>query len=396
MIDIKALCDEKVIYSERLRYEISTNTEIETMRVIEKNDKKMLRVRCVQPMLIGRDGKKGRIEISMSDLKGSVVKQAKQDIEGEKIDVLLDISDVPEGNYKVGFKAFSPDGSFLSQADERDFIVFGDNPPWQGNKLGISESDAKLPEKTAAIFRQWLAAPREWRDALSSLRNLWCNLGRCKVPPPWTPLKVSKHDGEITVSCWNRKYVFGTQSLLPEAIYSGEANYLKSPIRLVVKGSDGNILPQGRITSRLLAKSGKSCEIETVRNIENWGSIVSKATIEYDGFMWFDLVMDVPASRKTDQIKIVTEMPLDQSSLLNSGDRDLSSTGKTPEKFTKILNYEFGPFWIGNEKGGLSFGVESFENWSNKDVAEQVMVLKKAGFTEVAINIIDQSSEIKS
>lgn len=333
------------VYSGKLDYEMDSDVEIETMRVISKGDKKFLKIRTCQPLVLNAGN---RLALFISDDKGKAVKHLEKEIDCEKMDLLIDITDLLPGDYTAGFKLFSADGKMIKEASPRSFICFGEIPPWKGNKLGISS----------------------------------------QVPPPWIPLEAEEKDGKITVSCWNRKYVWSTKSLLPEALYSSGLNYLTNPMEIAVKNGGSQLQP-GKITLKLLSKNEKSCEIEAFSEIEKLGKIICKATVEYDGFIWFDISVIPDSPVQISSLKILINMPENNSSLLNSGNRDLLNTGKTPEIFSKMLNDVFGPVWTGNEKGGLSIGVESCKDWSNNDESQQLTIIRKDSCRELSVNIID-------
>jgi len=350
VLDIKVVSGADRIYEGRIGYELALKPEIETMRVIKKTEGRELKVRVSLPFVKGR-GDKVQVKILDEGLN-EVKKSEVVDVNSNKMDVYVSLTGVPIGKYKVCLELLRGDGSVEKAKEMRDFIVYSDPPPWHDNKLGISD----------------------------------------KVPVPWTPVKVVKKEGRIVVTCWNREYYFGRKSLLPEQILSGGRNYLKTPITVVLS-SDGYRINTGNVKHRVVKKNERSCQIQSSCHTD-WGNLQTETTVEFDGFIWVDLTLKPHRKARLDNLKVVWEMPLERSRLLHSGYRSLVNVGRTPETWHKCLNQQAGPFWIGDENGGISFAVESFKGWSNKKVDHQAELKVLKASTRININIVDKPINI--
>lgn len=336
------------IYAGRFCYEISDEAEIEFLRRIRKADKNFLKVQSAQAVADGYI-----LLFDIRDGKNQVVRQHRAKVDSPRQDTLIPLDGIPEGNYTIGLQLKDSVGRTLKTAEARPFTVYGKVLPWTGCKLGIANH----------------------------------------VPKPWTPLNVEKVQDQIRVSCWNRTYTFGTKSLFIEQIQSGNSRYLAKPVRLRFRS--GELKQVEHIRTKLISQSNRSVVIETSGKIPGWGTVRTTATVEYDGFIWYDLDLNTGKAGKLDELAIEFEMPHARSALLNSGFRTLVYTGNTPEQWSKKLDDMFGPFWIGDEDGGISFGIESVEFWNNQDPGNQATVVRKSGNAKIALHPVDSPMTVK-
>ncbi len=336
------------IYAGRFSYEVSEEAEIEFLRRIVKDGKNFLKVQTAQAA-----ASDARLSFDIQDKTGHTVLHRETPVAGMRQETLIPLSGLAEGDYTIGFRLLDAKGNPVKTAEARPFTVFGEKLPWEGCRLGMVDH----------------------------------------VPNPWTPLKVTEGKNEITVQCWNRIYTFGGHSLFIEQIRSGSTDYLAEPVRLLLRA--GNVKNVSGIEAKLVSSNDRAAVIAMTGNAVGWGRIKVTATVEYDGFIWYDLELMPDKPGKIDELAIDLNSPRDASSLLNSGYRTLVNTGYTPKHWTKKLNDMFGPFWIGNESGGISLGIESAEHWSNRDEGRQATVDRDNGNARVVIHPIDAGRNIK-
>jgi hypothetical protein len=351
-LELQVRAGAERIYAAEFDYEVLSGIDIETMRVIREKGKRLLRVRTVQPY--DGKGQDQNVKVSIVAADGNRVAAATQRVLEQKMDVNVDIASVPPGTYRVAVELIGKEGAVRKMAHSPEFVVYPEPPPWRGNKLGVSNSP----------------------------------------PPPWTPLVAKREGDQIVVRCWNREYRFGDKSLLPEQIVSGGADYLQGPIALML-GVNGPESDQVGAKHRLVNASGRECVITSAVKVP-WGELMATTTVEFDGFIWVDLTLRPQNPVKVEQLAVEWKMPPARSRLLHSGNRSMVGVGRTPKVWNKRLDQLLGPFWVGDENGGISFAVESFEGWSNANVNRQAEVFRDESRAKVRINIIDRPRLVRS
>ncbi len=337
--------DGKYIYSGRFFYEATMKAEVETMRRTVIDGKNHLRIVTA----VMNDGK-SRLRLTACDSQGNKAAETVVPITATKQTSYLDISGLPTGNYTLVGELMDAGGNVYQKTEGREFTVYDKTPPWH--------------------------------DFVKK------NIKTDHVPAPWTPLAIRNVNGKIHVSCWNREYIFGKESLFAEQITTAGIPLLKSPVMLSLK-KDGALGILSKSIQKVKSSSDRRVVIESSCEISDGGSITVSAEIDYDGFIWYEMALNVKKGSSIEQLYVQLDIPKEHSTLMNSGFRDLENTGATPDYWGKTLEGISGPFWIGMEKGGLSFGIESTEYWSNKNVSAQAEVFRKATETNVRLNIVD-------
>jgi hypothetical protein len=202
------------------------------------------------------------------------------------------------------------------------------------------------------------------------------------VPPPWTPLSVSTDP--LTINCWGRAYTFGGATALPTQIQSLQAQLLAYPVelRLYVNGAKTPLSwtrtdPLFRqevnavstpISRMAYASLGKA----TVQ-------LTTSATVEYDGFAWFELSLaGLPAGATIDELDL--EIPVHSGAALYTH----RTLPLNDPKITTFKSYsgpaihQNGPgglvdwvesfipyWWLGNNRAGLQLTIEDARAWPN-------------------------------
>ena len=341
----------KSLYAGRFFYESAMAAEIENIRREVINGKNHLRV-ITSHM---NDGK-SRLQLAVLTQDKKTEAEKTVPVSDLKQTTYLDIDKLPPGNYLLAGKLLDANGQAFQSLDAREFSIYGKNPPWQ--------------------------------DFVKK------NIKTSHVPAPWTPLTIQQTNGKILVSCWNRVYTFGKDSLFAEQITTAGIPLLKSPVKLLfnLNGTAGKL---SSVTQKIVSATGRQVKISSTGRLPGNGKIVVTAEIDYDGFIWYQVDINVPAGNTLDLLAVQAVMANKNATLLNCGFRDLQNTGSTPEHWNKSMEGISGPFWVGMEKGGLSFGIESTENWSNKKVTSQAEVFRKKDVTNIFLNMVDSSLKVK-
>lgn len=333
----------RTLYSGRFNYEAVREAEIETMRRIVRDGSDFLKVTTSHP-----PAPCTRLHLTLTDADGKTVLSRQSELKGMRQDTLLPLAGLKTGDWLVHLELRDRNGSLLQKGTPRAFRIYDKITPWQNSALGKTD----------------------------------------RVPAPWTPLKISRNAERITVECWNRTYVFGPDSLFAEQIRTAGQNCLTAPVRLNVK-ADGKPCRIVSSQANMLSQSDRRAVVEMCAMTEA-GQIRVIAEIDYDGFIWYRLIPGAIQAETLENLSVELSMPAAVSGLLNSGDRALQNTGNTPRQWSKKLDDTFGPFWIGNEKGGLSFGIESAAGWSNRDPGQQATVHRQPDHTAIRLNVIDR------
>jgi|GEM_PF-5926071 len=211
-----------------------------------------------------------------------------------------------------------------------------------------------------------------------------------KVPPPFIPLKVQKTGSRLVkISCWGRTYEFNG-SLFPSQITSQRKPLLSYPIRLVINCS-GNIaiLQSGDVT---VEKCSETQVVLVSKCTLDYAHIAVKTTIEYDGFIWFDISIINRATLPIESLAFEVPYALEYATLVYNG----PNTGgalKVGEYKSQYTNY----FWAGCENGGIEWVSESQQGWKITKPQQTIEVLNgsKPGTEAIArFNIIDAPTTI--
>ncbi len=247
----------------------------------------------------------------------------------------------PIGQYKVVFSLYSDGENIASKILDYEKKS---RPDWLGNKLGISD----------------------------------------KVPPPWTPLKIS----DDAVSMWNRIYDFKGQ-LFPSAIINHGENILAAPINLQCKTSSGTLLSSHDSLVKTEWTEKSDCKVGFTRSqVLNGVKITSQSYIEFDGMMWIEL--EVAPSKKNVEIdRLIFSIPLKKkyATLLNNCDYSLRSSGKL---LKKGYQSQMGVCWLGNEEGGVQVFAESSQNWIVVDKQKEFKIINNSDKVVMKLSLINK------
>ena len=192
------------------------------------------------------------------------------------------------------------------------------------------------------------------------------------VPPPWVPLEVDRE--AVTVKCWGRNY--GLAGLLPQQIDSQGRPLLAAPVRL--RAGDG--VAEGKPTA--IDAQPARATVESTGGLGD-GTVHVRTTIEFDGYMWFDVSLAPSAAGPMELPSLVLEIPMrpERATLLYSGNYTCKDTGLLPEDgYTGQWRHRF---WVGDEAAGIQWFAESREGWRLSKPEEALQV--RDGLIRLAI-----------
>lgn len=225
--------------------------------------------------------------------------------------------------------------------------------------------------------------------------SVWLNnkLGYSdKVPAPFEDLKVEKH----RFYCWNRCYDFSNRSLLPQQVTSAGRELLAAPITFEL--ACGGRLFDFKIDKWEIIKN-TATEIDYRASAENADvEIEVTGHLEYDGMLYFDVVLTSDKKLSVDRFDIVFPFKKENSEFLaftessGAGQGSKHYYGRTPEKKT---SYPFMPFfWIGDKDRGMLIFSESAKNWFREAPEKAVSVEKNANDVRLIYHVIGRKTII--
>jgi len=216
------------------------------------------------------------------------------------------------------------------------------------------------------------------------------------VPPPWTPVEVAPGpEGVVEVRVWGRHHHFTAARPFPDQIETGGVALLSSPI--VLRGqADGKpiVWASGRLeiqdTTRMAATVKQDFEADPL-------ALKAAATIEYDGYMIFDCVLQ--ARRDANVESLLFEIPLvARYAGLCFGTDVYPEKTDPPVPMSALhmgavrgdLSFRFSPnVWLGDEERGLCWQAESDECWRCADQQKAIEVLPRGETTIFRAHWVD-------
>lgn len=223
-----------------------------------------------------------------------------------------------------------------------------------------------------------------------------------EVPKPWTPLKASK-EGRVEV--WGR--VYDLSKVFPSSIVSQGEELLPEPTSLNLTSTGKTVA--WKVKSLQLESATKGKAVYRASLESDLGTIEGTATIEFDGFIWYNLTL-TPKSGKlaVDSLTFTASLAAKHSTLLSTHkflfDRVLSGKAPVPVKqgAPGKLEESLLPFtpslWMGDETGGLAWIAEGPVDWKIKQPA-QVLEVQPADrasgrASKLIVHMIDHATEL--
>ncbi|MDD2711175.1 MAG: DUF6067 family protein [Verrucomicrobiae bacterium] len=227
----------------------------------------------------------------------------------------VEIGALKDGHYSIEIAFATADGAILLK-ESRTYLKGKWPPPWTGNQLGSAD----------------------------------------QVPDPWVPLKTANR----TVTCLNRVYSF-KGSILPSQISSQGEELLSSPIAVrATLGGKQHTSEAHRF--KWIEKGNSLTKLETAGRL---GPIPIKAeiAIEYDGFLWINLVLDPERPVLLENLALEIPFRPKAATLLNTGDYFLRNTGALPPNGWSQSLAAKPVFWLGNASYGLQWTAQNLAGW---------------------------------
>jgi len=294
----------------------------------------------------GAPGRTARVELLP---KGDGDVLAAQDLGGFAADVAraeLPVDAVAEGDYDVRATLLGDADRVVATAST-PFHKPGP-PVWSGNTLGLAD----------------------------------------RVLPPWTPLLT---DSEAhAVECWGRRYEFGP---MLSQVTSGDVKLLASPVRLeaVVRGV---VVPLTGEPARI----GDAGETRAVLSAETSGMklrATMRHQVDYDGFTWTDVDLDVDAPVAVDELRLAWSMPASQATLLHADSlqwMNNQSGALKPEGWSSPGFLHF--LWLGDEDRGLAWYAETDRDWVTAENTPAIQVARDGDRVDVTVRLIGGPTRI--
>ena len=212
------------------------------------------------------------------------------------------------------------------------------------------------------------------------------------VPPPWTALSISAKPA--TIGCWGRHYEFSDITALPTQIRSQHTILLSGPIDLVLQ-VNGDPEPVQWTSAKQVSKPAGNAVAASIHRTafgtvgKSTVTLTTNATVEYDGFAWFDLSFSgFPAGAMIDSLHLDIPYPskvaLYSHRILPPNDpiattrKSYSGLADRKPAVPGFMDWVEGfiPFWwLGDNDAGLQWTVEdarAWPNWNNPDTQNHI------------------------
>jgi hypothetical protein len=275
-----------------------------------------------------------RAEVALKSGELVCMKQEKGQFTTHEGGVRFDTNVLPAGKYSLICRLFADEKKVLEEA-----VPFEKRPApeWLNNTIGISE----------------------------------------KVPPPFTPLKMSSEAGGFSVNCWGRRYTFGA-STLPEQITTQGQPILTGPMTLTLTTADGRTQELARDAGgKVTLAKDKRVEWRGEKQVAGLKATVSGWT-EYDGLIWLTITLDPAAEMTVKSLNLDIPLRKEWATLINVYNYTMTGTGATPQTPTKTGSI----LWLGNEVGGL------------QQIGVNMLVTPEANRTLMTAEIISEDTTI--
>ncbi len=274
-----------------------------------------------------------------------------------------------------------------------------------GNESQRFEAVARIPlkglgakVKVAARVGAQESASRE--VALQKPEWIHSKAGRtAAILPPWTPVRVERTDGALTLHVWGRRYELGA-ALLPAQIEAAGRPLLERPASLAARVAGKEAAWEAGPVSVVEEEGGGSVRLEQELRSGPM-RLKARAKVDFDGFITYDLELAADTPANLDRLAL--EIPfLPEESRLCYAERVFpKEAGKAiAEWFSGAvegpLAFQFSPnLWIGGNDRGLTWQAESNAAWSNADPQRAITITPGKAGTLLQANWVDTARELK-
>ncbi|MHB1458014.1 MAG: glycoside hydrolase domain-containing protein [Armatimonadota bacterium] len=244
------------------------------------------------------------------------------DLQGSKgTTISIPVSGVVGDKISAGLQVFASDGTLL--AEKKIDSIIPVRYPWMQTKAGLP----------------------------------------LKVLPPWTPVKVSGK--EIKIIGRNMKY---TDSALPSQINSAGKDMLASPIRLQI-GNGGKQIVWSSKAVKIVNADETHAKLESLWTGNDFDLKIT-SEVDYDGFTWNEVTLMPHGAKTLDKVSLLIPMTTDMCKLYCLGNSQ--QAGAISPKGLRGPIPDSYDLWIGNERRGISWLVESVEWIKSKNTSQQI------------------------
>lgn len=207
------------------------------------------------------------------------------------------------------------------------------------------------------------------------------------VPSPWEPLCRR----ENTITCWGREYSW-KQGAWPAQIISQGRKMLSRPISLMAT-VDGELRAIDNAPIQWNSISPLRADF-TVKGKLGEIPVTIKGYLEYDGFLWQDIMIGESSSTGTlDQL--VLEIPMCRAAAtLMTTDFSIQPSSGAVIPFSSNLGC-VPVVWLGNERGGLQWSAQDFKDWNLRNKRQMMTVKPDNEETLLQFTFIDTPTELK-
>jgi len=208
-----------------------------------------------------------------------------------------------------------------------------------------------------------------------------------RVSAPFTPLKVTRQSGELTVSCWGRDYIFGGGSFL-KAVTSEGHHLLTGPV-VPVAEVNGRSLRWGHARWKLIDAGRDQVVIEArLRSVA--GPLVHiHVEIDFDGMVRIDWAITAERAVRLDRLGIEWPLRADLARYLYHFPGSWGGVRNVGSLPVRDLSMGFRPFfWLGDEERGLSWFAESNRDWLVTDADRTTQIMHAGKSVRARVNII--------
>lgn len=248
--------------------------------------------------------------------------------------------DAPYGKYLARAQALAKDGTVLAEG-QAEFTRLNLNNP--------------------AVNKPYRARDGHILDWIGTK----CGVAT-EVPPPWTPVQGSAGKG---LQVLHRRIALDPSGL-PKQIVSVDESLLAGPVRYVaVVGGKPLLLKGGKVGKFTLDKAGMWASWEG--KVAGKGvTLTSKARLEYDGLMQYQLDVACPKPVTLDALyldiplrkELADQLNLPNSHLLLAKDAGLIWKSKDVVD-NELMNTLVSHVWLGNWKCGMTFVADDTKGW---------------------------------
>ena len=284
-------------------------------------------------------------------------------------------ANAPYGTYLVKAQALAKDGALISEAKPMEFT-----------RLNLHDPAVNKP------YRARDGRLMDWIGSTCGITN--------KVPPPWTPIQGNPGSGLQVL----HRHITLERSGLPRQIIAAEEPLLAAPIsfQAIAGGKSLPLTAANEVHGFTLDQAGLTAHWEGQVGGKAF-SLSSKARLEYDGLMAYEVAIDCPTPVKLDALyldiplrkAIADQLNLPNSHLLLPEGKGLLWKSKD-EVDNELMNTLVSHVWVGNWKCGLAFVVDDTKGWYEQIGQSLEIVTREADAVHLRVYLVQGPQLVSS